>query len=65
MSRLRRWLGLVYDFVVGDDPLVALVVAVALGVTAALASGGAAVWWVMPLTVAAVLGFSVLSASRR
>ncbi|HEX4673431.1 MAG TPA: hypothetical protein VH279_14240 [Solirubrobacteraceae bacterium] len=65
MSRLRAFLGFVYDFVVGDDPLIAVVVVLALGITAVIAGWGAAAWWVMPAAVVVVLTFSVLRASRR
>jgi hypothetical protein len=65
MSRLRAFLGFLYDFVVGDDPLIALVIALALAITAVVAGSGAAAWWVMPAAVLAVLTFSVLRASPR
>jgi hypothetical protein len=65
MSRVRAFLAFLYDFIVGEDPAIAVVVALALGLTAALASGGAAVWWAMPLAVASVLSWSVLRAGRR
>ena len=65
MSRLRAFLGFLCDFIVGDDPLVALVIVLSLGITALIAGSGAAAWWVMPAAVVAVLTFSVLRASRR
>jgi hypothetical protein len=65
MRRLRPFGAFLYDFVVGDDPLVALVVVFSLGITALIAGSGAAAWWVMPAAVVAVLTFSVLRASRR
>lgn len=65
MRHLRAFLGFLYDFVVGDDPLIALVIALALGITAVIAGSGAAAWWVMPAAVLAVLTFSVLRASPR
>jgi len=54
----------VWEFVVGDDPAIALGVVVALGVTALIASAGAAAWWVMPLAVLALLGLSLRRATR-
>ena len=54
-----RWL---WDFVVGDDWRIALVVVVALGATALVAGAGVAAWWVLPAAVAAVLGVSVARA---
>ena len=65
MSRVRAFLGFLYDFVVGDDPLIALVIVFALALTAAIADSGGAVWWVMPAAVLAALTFSVLRASLR
>ena len=46
----------VWEFVVGDDPLTALGVVVALGATALIAGAGAPAWWVMPLAAVALLG---------
>jgi hypothetical protein len=64
MRQLRDLAGFVYDFVVGDDPLVAAAVVVALGLTAALASLGVSAWWVLPASVVAVLGLSIHRATR-
>jgi hypothetical protein len=64
MRRLRAFLGFLYDFVVGDDPLIAIVVVLALSITAVIASAGPAAWWVMPAAVLAVLSFSVLRGSH-
>jgi hypothetical protein len=52
-----------WDFVVGDDWRAAAAVVVAIGATAALAAGGIAVWWTMPLAVAVVLYVSLRRAS--
>ena len=40
-----RVLQALWRFLVGDDPLVAAGVAVAIGVTAILAAAGIAAWW--------------------
>jgi hypothetical protein len=48
-----------WDFVVGDDWRVAVGIALALGLTAALATTWSAAWIVLPLTVAAVLWLSL------
>ncbi|HLK42725.1 MAG TPA: hypothetical protein VKV34_05240 [Thermoleophilia bacterium] len=48
-----------YDFIVGDDWTIAVGVIAALGVTAALAHNGVADWWLMPVAVAVLLGFSL------
>jgi len=47
-----------WDFVVGDDPLVAAAIVAAIGVTAAVE-----VWWLLPLAVAAVLYLSLRRAA--
>ena len=53
--KLGRFL---WDFFVGDDPLVAAGVVVAIGVTALLE-----VWWLLPLAVLALLYASLRRAS--
>jgi hypothetical protein len=59
MKFLRFW----WDFVVGDDPLAALGVAVAIGATAALATTSIPAWWLLPLAVTLVLYVSLRRAS--
>jgi hypothetical protein len=57
---MRAFLRFWYDFIVGDDWTIAVGVVLALGATAALAHNGhPGVWWLLPLVVAAVLGWSV------
>lgn len=65
MRRLRGFLGFLYDFIVGDDPLVTLVIVLALALTAVIAGSGNQAWWVMPTAVLAALTISVLRASHR
>lgn len=64
MSSLRKIAFAIWDFVVGDDWLAAVGVVVALGVTAIVAALGIAAWWVMPVAVPLLLGFSLLRAAR-
>jgi hypothetical protein len=64
MGRLRALGAFLFDFVIGDDPLIAAVVALTLGLTAALAGGGVSAWWMLPLAVVAVLSFSLQRATR-
>ena len=59
MTRLARWAGAVWEFVVGDDPLAAAGVALAIGATAVIAAAGVPAWWVMPVAVVAVLAASL------
>jgi hypothetical protein len=49
----------VWEFLVGDDWLLALAVALALGLTALLAAADLAAWWVAPLVVPAFLLASI------
>jgi hypothetical protein len=53
-----------WDFVVGDDWLVAVLVAVGIGATAALAAAGVTAWWLLPLAVLLVLWLSLRRAIR-
>ena len=56
---MRRFGLFWWDFVVGDDWRVAAGIAIALGLTALLATTSAPAWIVLPLAVAAVLWVSV------
>ena len=53
-----------WDFVIGDDWLVAVLVAAGIGVTAALAAAGVEAWWLLPLAVPVVLWLSLRRAIR-
>ena len=53
-----------WDFVVGDDWLVAALVAIAIGATAALAHSGVTAWWVLPVVVPLILWLSLRRAIR-
>ena len=53
-----------WNFVIGDDWLVAVLVAAAIGATAALAAASVAAWWLLPLTVPVVLWLSLRRAIR-
>jgi membrane protein implicated in regulation of membrane protease activity len=58
---LRFW----YDFIVGDDWLIAVGVVAAIALTALIAHHGLEAWWVMPLAVVALLASSLRRALRR
>ncbi len=64
MTRVRRVLLGVWDFVVGDDWRAALGVAAALGVTAIVAAADVTAWWIMPVAVLAILALSLRRAAR-
>ncbi len=63
--RALRLLRPVWEFVVGDDWLTALGVALALALTALLAAAGSTAWWAMPPAVVALLAHSVWRAAQR
>ena len=65
MKHLRSIVAFLIDFLVGDDPLIAVTVAAALGITAVIAAAGVASWWILPTAVAAALGVSLARATRR
>ena len=64
MKYLKGFFHFWYDFIVGDDWTIALVVVIAVGVTAALAQVTSAAWVVLPLAVASILAFSVWRVAR-
>lgn len=53
-----------YDFIVGDDWTIAVVVVIAVAITAGLAQVTSAAWIVLPLAVASILAFSVWRVAR-
>ncbi len=65
MSRLRGFLGFWYDFVVGDDWLVAAGVLVALVLTYAVSRTAVPAWWLMPAAVGMLLPASLRRLTRR
>lgn len=64
IARIRSFIAFWYDFVVGDDWRVAAGVVVGLGATAAVSRTSVPAWWVLPLVVAVLLGFSLWHAVR-
>ncbi len=64
MTRLEAFVRGAWDFVVGDDWLIALGVVLALGLTALLASASLSAWWVMPPAVVGLLALSIWRAAR-
>ena len=63
MSRLVAFGRFWWDFVIGDDWLAAVGVAVAIGATAALKGEGVDAWWLLPPAVALVLYVSLRRAA--
>ena len=62
---MRRFGRFWWDFVVGDDWRVAAGIALALGLTALLATTSAPAWLVLPVAVAAVLWMSLARFAAR
>ena len=68
MNRIKSFGAFWYDFIIGDDWHVAVIVVVGLIVTALLAHvAGIPAWWVLPLCAFGALGWSLhrATASRR
>jgi hypothetical protein len=63
--RLRGFLAFGYDFVVGDDWLVAAGVLVGLAVTYGLSRTSVPAWWLLPALLAVLLPVSLWRAARR
>jgi hypothetical protein len=59
MKQVRAFGRFWYDFLIGDDWLIAAGVVAALAVTALVAGSGVDAWWVMPLAVLALLAGSL------
>jgi membrane protein implicated in regulation of membrane protease activity len=67
MDLVKRFVGFWYDFIVGDDWLIAVGVLAALAVAAVLARSAwdAAAWVFLPVAVVALLYASLARAVRR
>jgi hypothetical protein len=64
VTRLEALGRFAWDFVVGDDWRIAAGVALALAVTALVAGTSISAWWILPVAVGGLLGFSVWRAAR-
>jgi hypothetical protein len=65
MAALRSLLAFSYDFLVGDDWIVAAGIVLALALTAALTTVGVSAWWLLPLAILGLLALSLARAIRR
>jgi hypothetical protein len=63
-SRLRAFGAFWYDFVIGDDWVIAVGIVIALLGTYLLSQAGVAAWWLLPVLVAVVLPVSLWRAVR-
>jgi hypothetical protein len=64
VNALRRFGAFWWDFVVGDDWVVAVGIVLGLAGVALLEHAGIAAWWLLPLVVAALLALSLRRAIR-
>lgn len=65
MRYLENFLLFWYDFIVGDDWVIAAGVVVALVVSALLARRDLNAWWLMPVAVVVTLAVSLWRETRR
>ncbi len=63
--RLKAFAAFWYDFLIGDDWLIPVVVIAGLAATYGLAHAGLTAWWLLPVVVAAALSASLWRAVRR
>jgi hypothetical protein len=64
-ARIRAFAAFWYDFVIGDDWLVAAGVVVSLALTYALSRTAVPAWWLVPLSLVLLLPVSLWRATRR
>jgi hypothetical protein len=62
--RLRAFAAFWYDFVVGDDWLIAVGVVISLALTYALSRIALPAWWLLPLALVLLLPLSLWRAAR-
>jgi hypothetical protein len=64
LSALRAFAAFCYDFVVGDDWVVAVGIVAGLAATYLLSRAGIAAWWLLPAVIAVLLPASLWRAIR-
>jgi hypothetical protein len=65
IARLRAFAAFWYDFVVGDDWVVAVGVVAALLITYGISTTSVPAWWLMPAALVVLLPFSLWRATRK
>jgi hypothetical protein len=65
VSKLAAFGLFLYEFVVGDDPVIAAGVVVALALTAIVADRAGGGFWIVPAVVVCILAASLRRASTR
>jgi hypothetical protein len=64
-ERIRAFAAFWYDFVIGDDWLVAVGVVAGLALTYLLSQAAVPAWWLVPLFLVLLLPLSLWRATRR
>ncbi len=65
VRRIRAFGAFWYDFIVGDDWVVAVGVVIGLALTYALSRTAVPAWWLLPLVLALLLPLSLWRAARK
>jgi hypothetical protein len=65
VDSLRKFLLFWFDFIVGDDWLIAAGVVIALVAASQLALHGLKAWWLMPVATVTLLAMSIWREARR
>jgi hypothetical protein len=65
MTALKRFALFWYDFVIGDDWLIAVGVAAAIAGTYGLHRAGLRDWWLLPVSAVGILAVALVRANRR
>ncbi len=64
-ARIRAIAVFCYDFVVGDDWLIAVGVVIGLALTYLMSRAAVPAWWLLPLALVLLLPLSLWRAARR
>ena len=64
-ARIRAFAAFCYDFVVGDDWLIAVGVVIGLALTYLMSRAAVPAWWLLPLALVLLLPLSLWRAARR
>jgi hypothetical protein len=65
VERIKAFGAFWYDFIIGDDWLIAAGVVIALALTYGLSRTTVAAWWLLPLALAVLLPLSLWREARK